>query len=164
NPIPTKGFTKIKFLTNEFVTLTNKLSYYLKPTEELLKNEEYKRINTILTAKVAFSALAVIANHESRYKGVPKSTPEGVVKIYIENEDLEIFLHCHDKKFEIIPSYSKEPRAFMKFKDIDTANEILNGKLDSYSAIALERLELSGHMGMIDNVNKVLFVVPAYLK
>lgn len=163
NPIPTKGITKIGFLKNEFTALTNNLSFYLKPTEELLKDNVYKKINTFLTANVAFAALAEIGNHDETYKGIAKSIPDGVVKIYIENEELQVFLKCNQGKLEKINKYEGKVRAYMKFKDIETANGVLNGSIDSYTAIALEKLEISGHMGMIDNINKILFVVPRYL-
>ena len=43
NPIPIKGFTHIKFLTDEFTQITDRLTEFLRPTPEALKDPEFSR-------------------------------------------------------------------------------------------------------------------------
>ena len=49
NPIPLKGFTRLGFLQRDFAALTDRLTYFLRPTEELLADEAYLKTNTALT-------------------------------------------------------------------------------------------------------------------
>ncbi|NTV90765.1 MAG: hypothetical protein HGA22_10485, partial [Clostridiales bacterium] len=85
NPLPLKGFTKISFLTNEFTKLTDRLAYFLKPTDELLKDPEYLRINTILTANTAFYALSEIGNYDRIGKLNAGRIDDGVILISVLN-------------------------------------------------------------------------------
>ena len=60
NPVPLKGFTKLGFLSKEFPKLTDRLSYYLKPDDELIKNKSYLEMNTRLTLNTAAFAVPEI--------------------------------------------------------------------------------------------------------
>ena len=62
NPIPTRGLTKIRFMTKTFKSLADRLTYYLKPTEESLKDQETRYISTMLTCYAVFYALSEIGN------------------------------------------------------------------------------------------------------
>ncbi len=163
NPIPLKGITKINFLKNEFIKLTDKLSYYLKPTDELLKNPAYFKINTILTAYTAFFALAQIGNTDRIGKVNASRIPDGIISISVIKGPA-IYLNCKGGHIEASKTAADSPRAFMIFDSIETANAILNGKLDSYTAIGSGQFKVSGYIPMIDNMNKILAMVPSYLK
>ena len=52
-PVPLKGFTKLKYLTGTFTEITDRLSYYLRPTPQLLQDPEFARSNSLLTQHVA---------------------------------------------------------------------------------------------------------------
>lgn len=163
NPIPLKGITKISFLKNEFTKLTDKLAYYLKPTDALLNDAKYFKINTILTAYTAFFALAQIANTDKIGKVNAKRIPDGVISISVLNGP-SINLNVKEGHIEAKKGLGKSPRAFMTFDSIGTANAILNGKIDSYTAIGTGRFVIKGYIPMIDNMNKILAMVPSYLK
>ncbi|UCD63729.1 MAG: hypothetical protein JSW34_13470, partial [Candidatus Zixiibacteriota bacterium] len=45
NPIPLKGLTRLGFLRTDFTRVTERLEYYLKPTDELLADEAYLELN-----------------------------------------------------------------------------------------------------------------------
>ena len=62
-PIPTKGLTKVGFLTGRFTKLTNLLTRYLKPTPEDLKNEHFFHVSTVLMFRLIVAAAAQIGNH-----------------------------------------------------------------------------------------------------
>ncbi|WBW94877.1 hypothetical protein [Oceanirhabdus sp. W0125-5] len=163
-PIPIKGFTKIKFLTNEFITLTNKLTYYLKPTEELLKNNSYIKINTILTSYTAFFALCEIGNSDRIGKLNASRIPNGLISVSVLNGGPSIQILAKNGHLEAIKGTASSPRASMIFSDIETANAVLNGNLDSYTCIATGRLQMRGFIPMLDNLNKLLGQVPSYLQ
>ena len=163
NPIPLKGFTKIKFLTNEFITLTHKLSYYLKPTEELLKDNSYMKINTILSSYTAFFALCEIGNTDKLGKLNASRIPDGVIGVSVLNGGPSIQITAKKGHLDAKKGLFPSPRSSMIFSDIQTANGVLNGNLDSYTCIATGRLQMKGFIPMLDNLNKLLGQVPSYL-
>ena len=63
-PIPSKGFTKIGFLTGPFTKLTDRLTMFLKPDPAALEDPEFFRVSTTLMFHVIAEAIAQIANHD----------------------------------------------------------------------------------------------------
>lgn len=163
-PIPLKGFTKISFLTNEFTKLTDRLSYFLKPTENLLQNPVYQKINTILTANTAFFALAEIGNYDRVGKMNASRIDDGVISISVLNGGPAINITAKDGRLQTAKGAGISPRAYMSFSNMETANAILNGKLDSYTCIGTGDFQVKGFIPMLDNMNKLLYQVPSYLK
>ncbi len=162
NPIPLKGLTKINFLKNEFIKLTNRLSFYLKPTEELLKDNKYFTINTILTSYTAFFALGEIGNNDKIGKLNSKRIPNGTILISVANGP-SISINASNGHLDTSKEALNNPRSSMYFTNLEIANQLLNGKVDSYTCIATGQLQLKGYIPMIDNMNKILSQVPAYL-
>lgn len=163
NPIPLKGLTKISFLKNEFTKLADRLTYYLKPNDILLKDSNYAKINTILTAYTAFFALAEIGNNDRIGKVNAHRIPNGVILVSVLNGGPSISIIAKNGMLEIQKGETPNPRALMTFDSLETANGVLNGKLDSYTCIGDGRLEIKGYIPMVDNMNKLLAQVPAYL-
>lgn len=164
NPIPVKGLSKINFLKNEFISLTNRLEFYLKPTEEQLKDPDFSKINTILTAYTAFFALAEIGNNDKIGKLNASRIPDGNIGISVLDGGPTICLTAKDGKLTTKKGLDENCRAHMSFDCIATANGILNGTVDSYTCIGDGRLVIKGYIPMVDNMNKLLAQVPAYLK
>lgn len=163
-PLPLKGFTKIGFLTNEFTKLTDRLTYFLKPTEDLLRDPDYQKINTILTANTAFYALAEIGNYDRVGKINASRIEDGVISISVQNGGPAIHITAKDGRLKTAKGPGISPRAYMVFSNIETANAILNGKLDSYTCIGTGDFQVKGFIPMLDNMNKLLYQVPSYLK
>ena len=63
-PIPSKGFTKIGFLTKTFVALTDRLTELMRPTPEALEDREFFELSTTLTFYTIAVALAQIGNQD----------------------------------------------------------------------------------------------------
>lgn len=163
NPIPTKGFRHIGFLTNEFTRLADRLSYYLQPTAELLRDQEYARINTILTAYTAFFAIPEIADYDPLGQLNASRIADGVISIEVEAGPA-INITAKGGRLVTRKGKAANARAFMHFNSIATASGILNGTLDSYSCIGEGKLSIRGFVPMIDNLNKILAQVPGYLR
>ena len=164
NPILLKGFTKLGFLKKEFPKLVEKLTYYLKPTDQLLKDPKYLKINTYLTMFTAFNAMVQIANHDRLGKLNSSRIPDGVVAISILGGGPSIFITSKSGCLEINNETDKLIRAYMNFANLNITNAILNNKVDTYSAIGGGELEIKGCIPMIDNLNKLLSQVPAYVR
>lgn len=162
NPIPVKGFTKLNFLTKDFTKLTERLEYYLRPTDELLKDPDYKKINTTLTAYSAFFALAEIGNTDPIGKLNASRIPDGNISVTIK-EGPAVYLNAKAGNLTVNKGVPDKIRASMSFSDMETAGNLLNGKVDSYTCIACKTLSLNGFVPMLDNMNKLLGQVARYL-
>lgn len=162
-PIPLKGLTKIGFLQKEFTKLTDRLAYFLKPTDELLMNEYYLNINTYLSAYTAFFALAEIANHDELGKINAYRIPDGIINISVKNGPA-LHINVNHGHLDAYQGLVENPRAIMEFEDLKCANDILNGKLDVYTAMGENKFSLKGFIPMLDNMNKILDQVPAYVQ
>lgn len=163
SPILLKGFTKIPFLKNEFTRLTDRLTYYLKPTDQLLEDEAYRRINTILTFYTVFFSIAEIGNHDKIGKLNAKRIANGVVLAGIE-EGPTVSLRSNNGYLDAYKGQIDAPRAKMIFKNLEAANLLLTGKQDSYSSIASGNLRMNGYLPMLDHLNHILYQVAFYLK
>ncbi len=163
NPIPLKGFLKIKFLTNQFTKLTDQLAYYLKPTDKLLENPYYFKMNAYLTAYTAFHALAEIGNHDRIGKLNASRIPDGIIFVEVMNGPA-VQLSVDHGVLTVSKQTTKTPRASMVFKNLEVASGILNGQLDTYTCLGSGDFEVRGYLPMIDNMNKLLIQVPNFLR
>lgn len=167
-PVPLKGFTKLKYLTGTFTEITDRLSYYLRPTPQLLQDPEFARINSLLTLHVAVYAMAEIANHDPKGVQVAKGMCDGTIGLKIANGPA-LTMVINDHQARIVDG--DEPKAagphgrhaFMVFSDLDTTGQVLRGELASYPAIGRELIKLGGYVPLLDNMNKILGMVPFYL-
>jgi hypothetical protein len=165
NPIPLKGFTKIGFLKNEFSELTDRLTYFLRPTDELLQDPDYFKLNTILTAHTVFFALAEIGNSDRIGRMNAARMPDGIICISVLKDGFSLYLNAQKGRLTATRDcVSASPRAIMSFADMETTNSMLNGRTDAYTCIADGTVMLKGFVPMLDTLNKLLALVPAYLK
>lgn len=170
-PIPTKGITKIKYLLGPFTKLTDRLSYYLRPTPELLADPEYARVNAILTLHVAAYATAEVGNFDERGRAVAPNMTDGVIVLGVadERDNQALTLVVEDHRFRVVDGEHRSEAgsgtkyAYMNFANLDTAGQVLRGELASYPAIGRELISLGGYIPLLDSMNKLLGIVPFYL-
>lgn len=162
NPIPTRGLTKIRFMTKTFKSLTDRLTYYLKPTEESLKDQETRYSSIMLTCYTVFYALSEIGNTDPQGIACRDRMEDGVIQVSVPGE-LEIHIIKENGRLRTEKGRHASPKAFMEFSDLETIEGILRGTLDSFAAIGSGKLRIKGRIPMIDNLNKILFLVARYL-
>ncbi len=163
NPIPVKGFRYLGFLKNEFTALAARLSYYLKPSGNLLDDPEYLRINTTLTAYTAFFAIPEIAAYDPVGRLSAGRISDGIINIEVSGGP-SVHITAKEGTLRTAKGPSPEARAFMRFDSMETANGILSGRLDSYACLGKGMLSIRGYIPMIDNLNKLLARVSGYLR
>ena len=154
---------KVSFLTGIFTKLAERLTYYLKPTDELLKDEDYFRINTYLTAYTAFHALCEIGNSDEIGKLNASRIPDGEIQMIVDGGPKMVI--SVDKQHRLTPSIgtSANPRAIMRFFSLKSCNDILNGKSDIFSGLGGGTFMIKGYLPMLDNMSKLLSQVSRYL-
>jgi len=163
NPIPLKGFTKLGFLTKDFPKITEKLEYYLKPEKVENPSEEYIAINTRFTLTVAAFALPEIAKYDKKGKITASHIPNGKIQMCVLPNDPAVFLTVKDGVISAEKGVCKNPDAVMEMKDMQTANDFLNGKSNPFLAIASGDVIIKGITPMLDNLSLILDKVQNYV-
>ncbi len=162
-PIPTKGVRNLSFLKKEFTALTDRLEKLLRPTDEQLKDESFRKTSTILTAYTAFYAVPEVARYDEVGKYLAKNMQNGTVAIVVGDETM-VSLVIHGGELKTIKGEHGNVRAKMTFDSLDTAEGVLRGTVDTYACIGKGQLAISGHIPTIDYMNKLLNLVSRYLE
>lgn len=154
---------KVGFLLGAFTKLADRLNYYLRPTDELLADEEYFKINTYLTGYTAFFALCEIGNSDAIGKLNASRIPEGDIQLTVKDGP-QLVINI-DKKHKMTAKKGtiEVPRALMQFGSLKSANDILNGKSDIFSGLGSGTFAIHGYLPMLDNMSRLLAQVSKYL-
>ena len=163
NPIPLKGFTRLGFLTKEFPKATDRLEYYLKPTDELLKDDQYLALNTRMTLNTAAFAVRELAMLDPIGRLNAAHIPDGSVLMKILPEGPAVHVNFSSAGIEVCKGDLDRPMAMLLFKDAVIANRFLNGKMDVFSAVAAGDVMIRGQTPMLDALGLILDRVPFYL-
>ncbi|MDA8403672.1 MAG: hypothetical protein M0Z56_05680 [Desulfobacteraceae bacterium] len=162
-PIPLKGFANLGFLSKDFAKVTERLEYFLKPTDALLAAPDYLAMNTRLSLNIAAYAIKEIGLNDDTGKLVAGRVPNGTVVMKILPEGPAV--HIEFKDGDIIPGKGEvnHPQACMLMKDMAVANAFMNNKMDTFSAIATGEVEIRGQIPMLDALSLILDRIPVYL-
>lgn len=162
-PIPLKGISKISFLKTTFTQLAAILESYLRPSQEALQSKEFFYHSTMMIAYCAFYSLSEIANYDEDAQKIANRVPDGIVVIEIEKKPI-VSIHVNNGIFITKDGGVENPHAVLSFKTVDVAYRVLNGKIDSYTAIGLGDISMQGLIPMLENLNPILDLVEKYLK
>ena len=162
-PIPLKGFTRLGFLTGGFTRLTGKLEYYLKPTDELLKDRAYLELNTRFTLNTAAFAAREIALFDPVGKLNAPHIRNGAVLMSILPDGPSVHMVFADGEITVKKGDVENPMACMFMKDLHVANDFLNGRIDAFTSIAGGDVLIKGQTPMLDALNLILDRIPLYL-
>jgi hypothetical protein len=162
SPIPLKGFTKLGWLTGPFTKLTERLSFYLKPTPELLGDPAYRVANSVLSLHVAAYAISEVGDYDTDGKLNAARMADGGILVAAEGGPA-LTVVAEGGRLSTVKGASPKVRARMVFSGIDAAGAMLRGELSPYAAIGAGKVTLGGYTPLIDHMNKVLGLVGRYL-
>ncbi len=162
NPLPYGGFTKLKFLLNDFTKLTDLLNKYLRADEASLKNRAFFEKSTTMMFYLVVNALSAIGNNDELGMLSASKIPNGSIAMEIAGgPSAEIVVK--DGHMTTINHKATNPRAYMIFADFDTARGLFDGTVESMGALAVGKIVMKGYIPMIDNLNRILARVAVYL-
>ncbi|MBI9077025.1 MAG: hypothetical protein JEZ02_16570 [Desulfatibacillum sp.] len=162
-PVPLKGFTKLGFLAKEFSKLTDRMEYYLKPTEDSLSNPDFVFLNTLMTMHTAGRAVSELALGDPVGKHVVQGMMDGSLMMKVLPEGPAITINFKNGRASMQKGESANPMACMFLKNMEIANSLLNQKLDAFSAIAGGDVMIRGQTPMLDAMDLILDRIPHYL-
>ena len=161
--IPTKNPVQVlQFLLGPFTKLTNRLTEFLRPGEEALKDRAFFEKSTILTLYTIAGAISALANTDSISMISADYTVDGDISLGIK-DSAKVTIRVKDKHFTTIKEECANPRAIMEFATIDLAAGLFAGKVSTINEMCKGTIYLRGMISMLDNVNRILDRVSVYL-
>ncbi len=161
-PIPSKGFTKIRFLTGEFTKLTNLLSAYLRPKPEDLENEEFFRISTFLMFHVIVSAVAQVGNEDKVGILCAQYIVDGNICISIKDGPVA-YLASKNHRLTATHSDTADVMSSMEFVGLRNTRQLFDGTASSFAMVCDGNLKIKGMISQLDNMNRIMDRVALYL-
>ena len=161
-PIPTKGLTKINFLLKTFTALTDRLTEVMRPAEEALKDADFFRLNTLCTFYTVAVAISQIGNQDAIGKFSASNIVDGDIQLGIK-DTVYATIRVKDNHLITIKQAPENPRAIMEFCDLELANALFAGTVNSIDHVGNGNITIRGLISMVDNVNRILDRVGLYL-
>lgn len=163
-PIPSKGFLHIGFLLKKFMPLTEILERYLRASEEALaEDESFYNASTSLMLGVIARAVCALGNHDRISRASASYIVDGNIRISIAGGP-SATVNARDHKLRyLIGDQPQNIMSYMEFKDIKTARDLFDGRINAVAAVGMGDVRIGGMVSQIDNVNRILDRVSYYL-
>ena len=164
NPSIRKGFTKLGFLLKDFMKLTKRMEYFLKPAPDTVQDDKFKEINTLLTFYTAFNAVAEIGMHDPVGKKVISRAANGQLCVSIENTPHMVRVKVNKGYVKPIDASDGSPEMRLTFADVAKTDDILNGRSDFITGIGSGDVKMSGYIPVMMAVEHLVPRLVLYLK
>lgn len=161
-PIPSKGLLKAGFLTGPFTALTERLTAVLRPEPEALEDPAFFRLSTTVLFHVIVEAAAQIANEDPVGQTSASFIADGPARLSIMGGP-SAALCCRDHRLLAVHQPVEKCMSYLEFQDLQTARDIFDGRLNAVAAVGLGQVRIGGMISQIDNINRILDRVSAYL-
>lgn len=167
-PFPSKGFTKLKFLTKNFIQLTKILETYLRPEAQALENEAFFTASTTIMFFLIANAVAQIGNHDKIGRFTASNLVDGTALLSIagggsKGEPLRAAIIVKDHTLSISRAIPERYHAIMEFENMKLARQLFDGKVSALGCVGQGLITMKGNLGMLDNINRILDRVALYL-
>lgn len=162
-PIPSKGFTKIKFLLGPFTKLTDLLPKYLQASEEDLKDPAFFTVSTTMMFHVIVAAIAQIGNEDKVGRASASYMVDGNIEMSIGNGGPKAYLAVKNHHLTAVHEAPAESLSYMEFGDMQLARKLFDGKVNSVVCVGEGTVRMGGMISQIDNMNRILDRVSMYL-
>jgi hypothetical protein len=161
-PIPLKGFKQLGFLKKEFTQLTDRMAHCLKPTEQLLQDPAYLALNTRLTLNTAMRAVPELLAHDPEARHFRAALASGSIALEVMPDGPNVGLLL-GPDIRPVEGDIEKPSALIRMRSLGIANAFLNGRLDTFAAVARGDVEIWGQIPKVDALSLVLDRIPKYL-
>jgi hypothetical protein len=166
-PIPSKGFTKLKFLTKNFMALTGILEKYLRAGPEALEDPVFFKASTTVMFFLIAQAVVQIGNHDKIGRFTASNLTDGIAALSIANYDgdapLRVGIVVKDHRLSLTRELPEHYHALMEFSSLRLARDLFDGKVSALGCVGQGLITMRGNLGMLDNINRILDRVAVYL-
>lgn len=161
-PIPSKGFTRLGFLLHEFMKLTDILQKYLRPEPTDLENERFFDISTRIMFNLISAAVCAVGNEDEVGRASASYMTDGIVKLEIGGGPSS-YIHIKEHHLSVVKNEVDSFTSYMRFADMHTARDLFDGKVNAVVCVGLGNVRVGGMISQVDNLNRILDRVSAYL-
>ena len=161
-PIPTKGFTKLGFLTGNFIKLTDLLTRYLRPEPSALEDPAFFETSTRLMFHLIVAAIAQIGNEDPVGRASASYIVDGKIKLAIGGGP-SAYLDAKEHRLTAVHADCDDSFSLMEFADMKLARDLFDGKVNAVACVGTGQVRLEGMISQLDNVNRILDRVALYL-
>jgi len=167
-PIPSKGFTRISFLTKNFIGLTKILESYLRAKPEDLANNDFFEASTIIMFHLIARAVSQIGNHDKIGRFSASNIVDGIVVLSIKGGAdgkgaIQAAIAVKDHRLSTSREIPEKYHAIMEFESLKLARDVFDGKVSTLGCVGNGLISMRGNLSMLDNVNRILDRVAVYL-
>jgi hypothetical protein len=166
-PFPTRGFTKLKFLTKNFTELTKILEKYLRASPGDLKDPAFFRVSTTIMFFLIAQAVVQIGNHDKIGRFTASNLVDGIAVLSVANYDgdkpLRAGIVVKDHVLSLTRDIPAHYHALMEFTGLGLARELFDGKVGALGCVGQGLITMRGNLGMLDNINRILDRAAVYL-
>ena len=161
-PIPSKGFTKIGFLTRDFIKLTDMLTAYLRPKPEALEDERFFTVSTTIMFHLIVNAISQIGNEDEVGRFSASNIVDGDIKLEISGGPVA-YIHAENHHLTAVHKAPEKMMSYMCFQDMRVARDLFDGKINAVASVGQGKVRIGGMISQVDNVNRILDRVALYL-
>ncbi|MDR1785858.1 MAG: hypothetical protein LBR23_05260 [Spirochaetaceae bacterium] len=161
-PFPSRGFTKLGFLTGAFVKLTKILETYLRPEKAALEDPVFFEAGTTVMLFLIVNALAQIGNHDPIGQFTASNIVDGTVALSIAGGPRGALV-IKDHRLTATRVIPEHYHALMEFADMKLARALFDGQVSALACVGRGLITMKGNLGMLDNVNRLLDRAAVYL-
>lgn len=161
-PIPTlPGLFHVGFLLKKFTPLTDILTKYLRAGEDDLRDPVFFEKSTTLMLHVIAGAVAQLGNQDPVSRASAGYIVDGEIRLDITGGP-SAALTAKDHVLSVTAP-TDGYFSYMRFKDMQTARALFDGKINAVVAIGTGDVRVGGMISQVDNVNRILDRVALYL-
>jgi len=161
-PFPSKGFTKIGFLTKNFIKLTGILETYLRAKPEDLEQSDFFKASTTIMFHLITRAVSQIGNNDKVGRFSASNIVDGTVVLSIGGT-IRAAIIVKDHRLATVRDIPEHYHAIMEFADLKLARGIFDGKVSTMACVGNGLIGMRGNLGMLDNINRILDRAAVYL-
>ena len=167
-PIPSKGFTRIGFLTKNFIGLTKILETYLRAKPEDLAHpadaakNDFFEASTVIMFHLIARAVSQIGNHDKIGRFSASNMVDGTAVLSIGGT-VQAAITVKDHQLTTGRTIPEHYHAIMEFADLKLARNVFDGKVSTLGCVGNGLISMRGNLSMLDNINRILDRVALYL-
>ena len=161
-PLPIRGLFKWRALRS-VNKATKALQYYLAPPP--FQNISLCKIHVELVFATLLSAFCYLVKRVPKLRTQVKRGPFGTILFFPSPQSQPFWLELSSS--EALWGRGSPPNpadVLLSFADFTVAAEALNRKIDTYSAIGLGRIQMSGFLPLADHIDSLFESVHPYLE
>ena len=162
-PFPSKGFTRLKFLTKNFIGITGLLETYLKAKSEDLSNSDFFDASTTIMFHLITRAVSQIGNNDKIGRFTASNIVDGTVVLSIGGGGPKAAITVKDHHLTTNRQVPERYQAIMEFADMKLARSLFEGNVSTLACVGNGLISMRGNLSMLDNINRILDRVAVYL-